>query len=78
MTASQGLGKDYYCVIASLVIGPPRKMDPHLEVNQLPADLIMGLSITEIEATVHGYGNHMYDLSKVQIHQALEVSCIKL
>ena len=53
-------------------------MDPHLEVNQLPADLIMGLSITEIEATVHGYGNHMYDLSKVQIHQALEVSCIKL
>jgi hypothetical protein len=34
----------------------------------------VGLSITEIEATVHGYGNHMDDLTKVQIHQALEVS----
>jgi hypothetical protein len=34
----------------------------------------VGLSITEIEVTVHGYGNHMDDLTKVQIHQALEVS----
>jgi hypothetical protein len=30
VTASQGLGKDYYCVIASLVIGSLRKIDPHL------------------------------------------------
>lgn len=32
----------------------------------------VGLSITEIEATIHGYGNHMDDLTKTQIHQALE------
>lgn len=33
----------------------------------------MGLSVTEIEATVHGYGNHIDDLTKDQIQEALEV-----
>jgi hypothetical protein len=28
----------------------------------------------EIQATVHGYGNHVDDLSKIEVHQALEVS----
>ena len=34
----------------------------------------VGLSLTEIEATVHGYGNHLDSLTKTQIHEALEVS----
>ncbi|PMD12601.1 hypothetical protein NA56DRAFT_481092 [Hyaloscypha hepaticicola] len=32
----------------------------------------VGLSFTEIEATVHGYGNHLDSLTKAQIHEALE------
>jgi hypothetical protein len=38
----------------------------------------VGLSITEIEATVHGYGNHMDDMTKAQNHEALMVSLIVL
>lgn len=32
----------------------------------------VGLSVTEIEATVHGYGNHLNGLTKPQIQEALE------
>ncbi|KAN0091957.1 hypothetical protein V8E51_017804 [Hyaloscypha variabilis] len=32
----------------------------------------VGLSLTEIEATVYGYGNHLDSLTKTQIHEALE------
>jgi hypothetical protein len=42
------------------------------------ADLIGGTLDNRIEATVHGYGNHMDDLTKVQIHQALEVSLLQM
>ena len=71
VTTSQGLGNDDYCVIAALVIwleSCDRKM---LTCSQISS---VGLSLTEIEATVHGYGNHLDSLTKNQIHEALEVS----
>jgi hypothetical protein len=46
----------------------PEKSSSVLQISSV------GLSLTEIEATVHGYGNHLDSLTKAQIHEALEVS----
>jgi hypothetical protein len=71
LAPSQGLGQDDYCVIASLVsLLPKTESDTALTEFQIAS---VGLSLTEIQATVYGYGDHMGDLSKTQIHQSLEV-----
>jgi hypothetical protein len=74
----QGLGQDDYCVIASLVFCAStrsRVLNVLIGSSQISS---VGLSITEIEATVHGYENHMDDMTKAQNHEALMVSLIVL
>ena len=70
----QGLGQDDYCVIASLLFCASTGSRVSKELIDSSQISSVGLSITEIEATVHGYGNHMDDMTKAQNHEALMVS----
>jgi hypothetical protein len=73
-SSGQGLGQDDYCVIASLYFYAPTGSRVSKELIDSSQISSVGLSITEIEATVHGYGNHMDDMTKAQNHKALMVS----
>jgi len=74
----QGLGQDDYCVIASLLFCASTGSRVSKELIDSSQISSVGLSITEIEATVHGYGNRMDDMTKAQNHEALMVSLIML
>jgi hypothetical protein len=77
-SGGQGLGQDDYCVIASLVFcvsTGSRVSKVLIGSSQISS---VGLSITEIEETVHGYGNHMDNMTKAQNQEALMVSLIVL
>jgi hypothetical protein len=73
-SGGQGLGQDDYCVMASLVFWSIYLISVSKELTDPSKISPVGLSITEIEATVHGYGNHMDDMTKAQNHEALMVS----
>ena len=77
-SGGQGLGQDDYCVIASLLFCASTGSRVSKELIDSSQISSVGLSITEIEATVHGYGNRMDDMTKAQNHEALMVSLIML